>query len=128
MKLLVAIILLSAQALALTPLQAMTRAKAMAASITGAEVLAVAHTGSMEPSIHERCLLVFEPVKFTALRKGDAVVFADPLSSGTMVHRLMRVTRKGWLTKGDNCATFDAGHVTEANLVGRVVAVVYFQP
>ncbi len=76
---------------------------------------------SMRPFIREGDVLTVEPLAGPA-RLGEVVVCVQADGGRLMVHRVVRVGRTGWLTKGDQARQAD-GWVEQPGLVGRVVRV-----
>lgn len=65
--------------------------------------------------------IVVEKIPFTALRKGDVVVY-DNAKQGRTCHRIFRkMSATEWWAKGDHNHFPDVDYVTPQNLVGRVV-------
>jgi len=56
---------------------------------------------SMTPFIRDGDILTISPVSLR-LRRGDVVPFVNPSSNQLMVHRILDVSREGYLIKGDN--------------------------
>lgn len=75
--------------------------------------------GSMTPFIRDGDAITVAPGR---IRFGDAVAFVNPHSGKLTVHRVVRVSRDGYLIKGDNALEPD-GFVPRASLLGRVVGV-----
>ncbi|MEI8355753.1 MAG: S24/S26 family peptidase [Deltaproteobacteria bacterium] len=55
-------------------------------------------------------------------RYGDVVAFLNPCRSKLTVHRIVHVSRSGYLIKGDNTPEPD-GRVPRASIIGRVIRV-----
>jgi signal peptidase I len=98
-------------------------AQAAAAPVNG-EVVVVADTGSMEPTLSGKSIVAIEHVSFTSLRQGDIVIYRDA-GGLRIVHRLIKRSGNAWFVKGDDNATKDCELVTASNLVGRVFAIFY---
>lgn len=90
----------------------------------GGSVFTVAPTGSMKPTLDENSVVSVEAVTFTALRRGDIVVYRNK-AGVPVIHRLNTATAGGWVVLGDNNADPDIEPVTPANLLGRVCAIFY---
>ncbi|CAG0978968.1 partial signal peptidase I, partial [Anaerolineae bacterium] len=54
------------------------------------------------------------------LAPGDVIVFARPVGSGYVTHRIIAVTPAGVITRGDNNARTDDGRVAFDHVIGRV--------
>jgi len=107
---------------ALSRENALRSAQACALLASG-KVGKIAPTGSMRPTFAENAFVAYEPVKASGCRVGDIVL----RRSGTrlIVHRIVRIEASGLVTQGDHNAEEDEGTVGDAELEGRVVAVVF---
>lgn len=76
---------------------------------------------SMEPFIRDGDVLTISPLSLP-LRRGDVVPFINPSGKQLMVHRILDVSREGYLIKGDNNSVPD-GRIPAAAIIGRVVRV-----
>ncbi len=76
---------------------------------------------SMSPFIRDGDVITIAQRR---IRYGDVVAFMNPSSGKLTVHRIVRVSRKGCLIKGDNTPEPD-GWVPESSIIGRVVQVVH---
>jgi len=56
------------------------------------------------------------------VRYGDVVAFVKPIQGKLAVHRIVHVSRAGYLIKGDNSTEAD-GRVPASSIIGRVVRV-----
>lgn len=74
---------------------------------------------SMTPFIRDGDVITVAP---GPIRFGDAVAFVNPNSGKLTVHRVVRISRDGYLIKGDNVLEPD-GFVPRTSLLGRVVSV-----
>jgi signal peptidase I len=74
---------------------------------------------SMTPFIRDGDVITVAPVR---IRFGDVVAFVSPHGGKLTVHRVVRVSRDGYLIKGDNTVEPD-GTVPRTSLLGRVVGV-----
>ena len=103
--------------------QAQARKVATAASflVPGAKIFDVAPTGSMEPTLDGRSLVVAEPCRAEDLAVGDIVVRRMPV--GDVVHRVIALAPVR--TRGDANGAADSGAVAGADLLGRVCCIVY---
>lgn len=94
--------------------------------ITGREYFVVSMSGrSMRPTVGDVSVAVIEKVDLSALRQGDFIVSVDPVTGQLIAHRVFEINRRGAWCIGDNNFNADRYLVTNANLVGRVVAVFY---
>lgn len=81
----------------------------------------VVHTGSMTPNIPSGDLVIDRPAG--PVHVGQVVTFAK--SPGfDVTHRVAAITPQGIQTRGDANPSNDFGYVTQAQVVGRVFAVV----
>lgn len=76
---------------------------------------------SMSPLIRDGDILTISPVSLR-LRRGDVVPFINPSSNQLMVHRILDVSREGYLIKGDNNSIPD-GRIPASRIIGQVVRV-----
>jgi hypothetical protein len=53
---------------------------------------------------------------------GDVIVFEHPSGKNHTVHRVVSVSDRGWVTRGDNNRLFDLNPVSPNHLIGRVEA------
>lgn len=67
--------------------------------------------------------MVVEPWGSVEIQPGEVVVFPHPQSGRLIVHRVVAVTDRGLVTKGDNSPAPDPWTLSTGDLVGRVVAV-----
>jgi len=74
---------------------------------------------SMTPFIRDGDVITVAPGR---IRFGDMVAFVSPHSGKLTVHRVVRISRDGYLIKGDNTLEPD-GTVPRTSLLGRVVGV-----
>jgi hypothetical protein len=83
----------------------------------------VAYAGrSMNPTLVEPELLEIAPYDGTPACAGDVIFFVHGNISTPVVHRVVRVTQAGLVTRGDNSAQDDDGVCPPAEVRGRVVA------
>lgn len=86
-------------------------------------VFFAAYTGlSMNPTLREPAIMEIVPYDRTPVRVGDVVLFLLPGRDNTVVHRVVRVTRVGITTRGDNNAYEDSVRLHPQDIYGRVVA------
>jgi signal peptidase I len=96
----------------------------LTARTVGGEVFQIAPTGSMKPTLDESSVVTVERVAFTALRRGDIIVYRN--NAGVpIIHRLYEQHGARWLVLGDNNSSIDTEAVTAGNFVGRVCAIFY---
>jgi signal peptidase I len=74
---------------------------------------------SMTPFIRNGDVITIAPGRY---RFGDVVAFLNPHHSKLTVHRIVHVSREGYLLKGDNAPEPD-GRLHGLTLIGRVVRV-----
>ncbi len=67
-------------------------------------------------------VLEVEPVEFSAVKRGDVVVFTPPAGGELVVHRVVKKGAAGWMTAGDNNCRCDAWVLTAETKLLRVVA------
>ena len=81
------------------------------------------HVGpSMNPTLNEQDLLEITPYKNDRQpRVGDVILFLPPQLDYPVVHRIVSITSRGILTKGDNCRDTDPWYLKNGNIYGRVI-------
>lgn len=77
---------------------------------------------SMTPTIEVNGLLMVEDKPFTEVEKGDIIV-VNTDAYGLVIHRVVRKTEYGYLTKGDNNERIDSWLVTEEGYRGCVAEI-----
>ncbi len=76
----------------------------------------------MTPTLRESDMLEAAPYGDRPVRRGDVIVFTPSVETRAMVHRVVRVTKEGVRTRGDNNRGDDSWFVRPSDIVGRVVA------
>lgn len=71
---------------------------------------------SMYPTIRDGEMVDIVPCDASSLRRGDIVLAA--MMRGMTLHRIVRITADGIITRGDN-ATDDDGTIASAKLLGK---------
>jgi len=94
----------------------------------GNEIMVVTST-SMLPALKPNDLIIVEPATIDQIKVGDIITFNSHIEHwGIVAHRAVEVTdRDGEIqisTKGDNIEREDGWHITESDLVGRVIEVI----
>lgn len=89
---------------------------------TGGSFLAAYVGNSMNPTLREPEILEIRPYGNRPLRVGDVVSFWSPERHQTVVHRIVRFTPEGMVTRGDNNHRDDAFVLQPEDITGRVVA------
>ena len=74
---------------------------------------------SMSPFIRDGDVITIAPGR---LRYGDVVAFVNPCHGKLTVHRIVHVSRTGYLIKGDDTPDSD-GRVPRSSIIGRVIRV-----
>ncbi len=83
----------------------------------------IAYSGlSMQPTLIEPELLEVMPYDGSFPRAGDVIFFTHANTGTPLVHRVVRVTSAGLITRGDNVFQDDEGACLPAAVRGRVVA------
>ena len=80
--------------------------------ITGSKP-AVVMSGSMEPTIETGSLLLID-TRFNELENNDIVAFET--GGALVVHRLVKETEEGWITKGDANKKEDPWRINNDNI------------
>jgi hypothetical protein len=76
----------------------------------------------MNPTLHEPEIIEIMPYGSSPLQVGDVAYFFSPETDRLVIHRIVRVTREGISTLGDNNACKDAFLLKPKNIKGQVVA------
>lgn len=76
---------------------------------------------SMSPFIHDGDLITIAPTP-TRIRFGDVVAFINPCRDRLTVHRVVHISRIGYLIQGDNSPEPD-GCVSRTEIIGCVTRV-----
>ena len=76
-------------------------------------------SGSMEPKIKTGSLcFINKNAKFNSIKKKDIIAYK--MKDGTLVtHRVVKISKKGIQTKGDNNKDIDKNIITKKNFVGK---------
>ncbi len=83
----------------------------------------VVYTGtSMFPTLQEPEVIEISPYDNRAPVTGDVVLFLPPGQDQPIVHRVVEVTARGILTRGDNNAHVDVWVLQPEDIAGQVVA------
>ena len=82
------------------------------------------YTGSsMNPLFREGDVLEVAPYQGLEISLGDVVAFSPPEKPGKVIHRVLAVTPRGIITKGDYLARPDDWIVKPGGILGKVVAI-----
>lgn len=87
-------------------------------TLFGSEIMVVL-SGSMAPTFDTGSIVAVKPVKFEGIQKGDIVTFKNE-DDLTITHRVVEVTDKGLITRGDANNGDDTMPVTSDRLIGQV--------
>ena len=74
---------------------------------------------SMVPTFHPGYLLYIRP-DASDISPGDVIVFDNPSENIHTVHRVVSISNRGLITRGDNNRLFDPSPVLPDHLIGRV--------
>ncbi len=86
-------------------------------------VFFVAYAGpSMNPTLREPEVMEIMPYDSRLLCIGDVALFVPPKSEQMVVHRIIRITRAGITTRGDNNKLEDSYFLRPDRIKGQVVA------
>ncbi|MEI8356570.1 MAG: S26 family signal peptidase [Deltaproteobacteria bacterium] len=90
----------------------------------GAQFRFLARGFSMSPFIQDGDAITIVSVKIPSAKidRGDVVAFLNPCCNKLAVHRVIHISRDGYLIKGDNSSEPD-GRVSDSRILGRVVRV-----
>lgn len=85
--------------------------------------LAVTYFGpSMNPTLRHQDLLEVVPYAGKTSRRGDVVYYLPPIGGAKVIHRVVRVTPKGLLTRGDGNGADDPYLLQPSAVIGQVTA------
>jgi signal peptidase I len=76
---------------------------------------------SMVPFVQNGDLITIMPSD-TSLHRGDVVAFINTCNQRLTIHRIIRISRNGYLVKGDNSTEAD-GWITRKEIIGRVTMI-----
>ena len=80
----------------------------IAASLISPYKVLVIRSDSMEPVLPVGSIVIAERVRdVSELRVGDIVTYKNPAVPFTITHRIVEVTKEGFVTKGDNLEEAD---------------------
>jgi len=94
---------------------------------TGQDIYILGHkpfmisTGSMEPTLKVRGLVVIKEVPYENIKEDDIIAFVPIGTSKNVCHRVVEISDEGFTTKGDNNFKNDMGIVTKDEYRGKLV-------
>lgn len=74
----------------------------------------------MRPTLPNHAALQVEPYGERRIQPGDVIVFCSPDSSATVVHRVVSVSRRGLVTRGDANDAADPWVLSAESVIGKV--------
>jgi len=86
---------------------------------TGAPFRFTASGFSMSPFIRDGDAITIAPAP-ARIHYGEVVAFVNPFNGKLTVHRVVHVSRGGYLMQGDNAPEQD-GYVSRRDIIGRVI-------
>jgi len=79
-------------------------------------------TGSMEPTLKVRGLVVIKEIPYENIKVDDIISFVpEEMPDKSVCHRVVEITDEGFVTKGDNNFKNDMGLVTKDEYKGKLV-------
>ena len=96
-------------------------AQGRTANLFGRYIFKVA-TSSMEPSIHQGDYIIIESVDTKDLKVGDVICFYsldEEIYDMPNTHRIVSITEKGFVTKGDSNLVTDKTYVPPERVIGK---------
>lgn len=90
-------------------------------SLGGDTEYLVVFTGSMQPAIPVGSVILVKPVDTNALKEGDIICFKKTHQEQSITHRIVEITYKGFITKGDTNEDPDPFMVERKDVIGRIV-------
>lgn len=67
---------------------------------------------SMRPMIKDGDIITVSPYVQRSPDSGDVVAYLHPLTKGLIVHRIIKISKKSFIAKGDSCRNNDTIHET----------------
>lgn len=87
--------------------------------------LAYVKSGSMEPAIHVGSLCLIDVnVQIQEIEEADVIVFSVGKDRNLVIHRVVKITAKGFQTKGDANRRKDPWKVSFHHVQGKVIGSV----
>lgn len=102
-----------------------------AASVMGATVYSVAETHSMEPVLYGNTYVLVEPVRIAAVKVGDIILWRKSPVVPPIIHQVYSTNGLRLGVAGVNnfrSDNSDTTFITDADLVGRYVGQIVFDP
>jgi signal peptidase I len=90
-------------------------------------IYTISPTHSMLPLFNNNAVIVSESIKYTDITAGDIIFYKSNRFDNEIAHTAIQKTPQGWVTKGLNNDAKDPEFVTDANLRGRVILIVYYK-
>lgn len=94
---------------------------------TGEDIYVFGHkpyiisTGSMEPTLKVRGLVVIKQIPYEDIKVDDIISFVPEEVGKNVCHRVVEIIDEGFITKGDNNYKNDMGIVTKDEYKGKLV-------
>ena len=85
---------------------------------------AIVMSGSMEPAYHTGSVLVVDRKQKNEVQVGDTIAFET--GNTYIAHRIVRIEKQGYVTKGDANVTADPWIITANNVKGKVILSIPF--
>lgn len=90
--------------------------------MTGYATRKMAYTGSsMSPALKALDTIHVLLCEGKQIRRGDVIVFSPPDSKDMVVHRVVSISDRGLMTRGDNNNEIDPWSLSSERIIGRVV-------
>ena len=78
-------------------------------------------TGSMEPKLKVRGIVITKQVPYEEIKVGDVISFISKELGKNVCHRVVEITEEGFITKGDNNFAKDAEITSQDEYTGKMV-------
>ena len=78
---------------------------------------------SMHPFIHSGDKIFISPVTTETIRLGDILAIVCPSDDRVLVHRVVKIQKEYYFTKGDNVASSGDGWIDSGKVLGRVTRI-----
>jgi len=92
--------------------------------MVGYAPIKILYTGSsMNPTLKTLDVIIVSPYEGDQIQPGDVILFSPPGSNDKVVHRVISISGRGLVTRGDNNNVMDSWTLSPDRVVGRVVCM-----
>ncbi|NQU17789.1 MAG: signal peptidase I [Candidatus Saganbacteria bacterium] len=94
-------------------------------SLVSQEQTATCHGPSMSPVIKDKDRVIIKPYPDkTSVERGDIIQYIQTKKICTTIHRVIRITPEGFITRGDNNNKIDPYIIPFENIIGKVYKII----